>query len=220
MSEKKRKKKKNGFALLEIIMVTVIIGAILAMIIPRAYRARIDTKYELLRQTCTELASWANEWAEKELETQPVSALSNLADYIDTLGDTGAVDWVAADLPGNTSNWQSANQEIVTGRDDGSGVDQPPRNSVRAIMPQNKVLTNPFNGLSVFSSGNLPVVNSIPGAVGCAWINDGVAPDIYHYYALIFQGTDSAGLNQFYAGQNEGSLQGLRNGIFINRLMP
>lgn len=236
MPDTKRSKKQNGFTLLEVIMVTMIIGAILAMIIPRAYRARIDTKYELLRQTCTELASWANEWAERELETQPGTASSNLADYMDTLGDDGSVlippagnldrvfDWVAADppLPGNMSNWQGddvAHLEVVVGRDDGTGIDQPPRGSVREIMSKNKVLTNPFNGISVFSSSNLPTLNAITGAFGCAWINDGAAPDIYRYYALIFQGTDSD-RNEFYAGQDRVDLQGLRNGIFINRLMP
>ncbi len=210
---------------MELLVVFVIIGVILTFLIPRAYRASVESKYQLVRQTATELASWANEWAEKELETQPPEAISNLNNYMETLGDNNAadgaiIDWVAE--TDNTSNWQAVGRENVSGRMTGSsgGSDTPPDTSVKDIMPQAKILTNPFNGLSVFSSGNLPTANAITGAIGCAYFFD---PGGYNYFALVFQGTESSGFtteNAFYAGQADDSLEGLRNGIFIARLMP
>jgi len=218
---------QKGFTLVELMMVFVIIGVILTFLIPRAYRASIESKYQLVRQTSTELASWANEWAEKELEVQPftvtIKATSNLNDYTVTLGNDESVDWVADDGP--TSNWQGLDTdlEVVNLRGDGAGNEDKPNTSVKDIMPQAKILTNPFNGLSVFSSGNYPVnstVNhAVTGAIGCAYIAD----DGYNYFALLFQGTESEGFtgtNVFYAGQADDTLPGLRNGIFVARLMP
>ena len=209
--------------MVELMVVFVIIGAVLTFLIPMAYRASVESKYQLLRQTCTELASWANEWAGKELEIQPEAATSVLDDYMQTLGDSGSVNWVAD--PGTGSNWHSA-QEDVEDRG-GTGTDTAPNTGVKEIMPQNKILTNPFNGLSVFSSGNdpgdaaIPIQHGVTGAIGCAFIADS---DGYNYYALLFQGTESTWTSTttytFYKGQDEGSIEGLRNGIFINRLMP
>jgi len=218
----------------ELMVVFVITGVILTFVIPMAHRASVEARYQLLRQTCTELASWANEWAQKELEIQPVTATSNLNNYMETLGDDGSVNWVAQS--GNTSNWQddgnpAANLENVADRG-GTGTELPPNTGVKEIMPQAKILTNPFNGLSVFSNGNDPAHASrnraVTGAIGCAWIDDiDTTPDpdvTYHYYALVFQGTESTWTDAadytFYAGQDHKTLEGLRNGIFIARLMP
>ncbi len=213
--------KKKGFALMELMVVLVLIGIIIAFILPRMYRTSLETKYQLLRQTCTELAGWANEWAEKELEIQPSVSVSTLNNYMETLGDDGSVDWIAASA--NSSNWQGpgANPpgalQTVADRG-GSGVSLVPNTGVREIMPLNKILTNPFNGLSVFIADNNPVAvaNAVTGAVGCAYVNDAG----YNYFALIFQGADSIGTSgsgAFYAGQDEGNLSGLRNGIFMAR---
>jgi prepilin-type N-terminal cleavage/methylation domain-containing protein len=221
----KRSGRENGFSLMEILLVVVIIGAVIAVILPRAFRAKIETKYEILRQTGTELASWANEWAVRELEAQPSVASSELDDYIQTLAETnGNFDWVA-DLS-NNSNWQ-APLENVANRG-GVGIGSLPNISVLDIMPKNKLLLNPFSGLSIFQSANNPATNgnAITGAMACAYMLTGSG----NYYALIFQGTDSiniTGANAFYAGQDKYSdpgsnnierIQGLRSGIYINTL--
>ena len=220
------RERQRGFTLVELMVVLVIIGVVLVFLIPRAYRASVESKYQLLRQTATELASWANEWAEKELEIQPVTATSNLNDYMATLGDDGAVDWVGNS--GVNSNWHTAQENVNNREETSGGGDTDPNTGVKEIMPQAKMLTNPFNGLWVFSSGNDPVAvgNAVTGAIGCAWVDDPNTATVphYQYYALLFQGTEStwtdATTYTFYAGQDDASLEGLRNGIFVARLMP
>ena len=54
--------KQKGFTLIEILLVVVIIGLMLAVIVPRAWRANIDSKYGLVRQNCSELASFGSQW--------------------------------------------------------------------------------------------------------------------------------------------------------------
>jgi type II secretory pathway pseudopilin PulG len=223
--------------LIELLLVVLVIGFMLAVIVPRGLRANTDAKYNLVRQNATELAAYANDWIEQQILAQNENSVATRAEYLDTLvnGADGA-QWVATD---DTNNWNDqTGLTIVTGRymgDDGAGnpstTSIPPENSVEEIIEPAKIPRNPFNGGSVFIDvPNDPEEASeiIPGAIACA-----VAPDLstggaFDYYAFVFLGTDSADTGagpyaaetaDFHAGQASGaSLAGVREGVFFTKV--
>ena len=223
-------KKKNGFTLIELLFVVGIIAVMVAVIVPRAMRARVDAKYETLRQNCTELASFANQWAEKALQGQDDDSQATLVNYFATLtGETqtnGADNWNAsvwvADN-GNPNNWKGDLPVVPSGRTIG-GETTPPNFSVEDLASSAKVsLRNPFNGTNVFiSATNYPsgVGHPVAGAIACG--GHGMASNSVEF-ALVYQGTDSSSYalgdpDSFYAGQGSNTLEGLRNGVFLTRL--
>lgn len=215
MMKSKRSKKhrrSRGFTIIELLLVITIIGAILAVIVPRAWRAGVEAKYGLLQQDCTELASWANEWAQRQLESQASNDTANLNAYLESLAgeDTpGTVYWVGES---GASNW---NNNVPAGFITIDGRALAPTVKVEGIMPAEKKPRNPFSGLPVFASAHDVGTTPVSGAIGCAWANDGN----YRYYALIFLDNSSTATTHFYGGQGT-TLAGLRNGTFMARLMP
>ena len=211
---------KSGFTMVELLFVIVVIGVMLAVITPRAYRANIDAKYGVVRQGAVELVSYATEWANLGMASQDLDlSTSSLDAYIASLagGVPTAAEWIADNS--DTSNWNSNATNgfrDITGRN-GAGND-PPETTIQELIPSVKIPVNPFNGVNVFSLPNYPTANPITGALACGGFNEGT--DGWHYYAIVFQGTDSTTTTfadtSFYAGQGL-TLEGLRNGIFLAR---
>jgi prepilin-type N-terminal cleavage/methylation domain-containing protein len=227
-----RWKKERGFTLIEILLVVTIIGIMLAVIVPRAWRANIDSKYGLVRQNCSELAAFGHEWAEEQLLAQSEQfSTATIDSYFITLTGVGVyatnAAWVANQT---TSNWNkvgwTGNPIEITGRNmTATGQNLAPEASVEDIVPPEKIPRNPFNNVSVFAVSNYPTGNVITGAIACGTIAEGTTPDQWHYYAFLFQGTDSSTVTtntaaSYHAGQDPATLAGLRNGIFFARLRP
>jgi len=220
----KRLKETKGFTLIELLLVVVIIGLMLAVIVPRAWRANIDAKYGLVRQNCSELASWAHDWAETMIAAQDeVASTATLDDYMQSLTATFGTSarYIARNID-NVSWNDFSTQRTVAGRRI-NGIVTKPEASVEAHVPPDKIPRNPFNGVSVFENPNDPYAGSscVTGAIACAGINENTTTG-WNYYALLFQGTDNTVYgynndNSFHAGQGL-DLGGLRNGIFLARL--
>jgi prepilin-type N-terminal cleavage/methylation domain-containing protein len=223
---------EKGFTLIELLLVVMIIGFMLAIIVPRGLRATTDAKYNLVRQNASELAGFANDWIEQQILAQDEISTATRADYLDTLVESLDAQWIATV---DNNNWNEQGALLtVAGRamDSPAGVsnaDQAPENSVESIIEPAKIPRNPFNGGSVFLSGpNDPEAAGavIPGALAAAVAADSSTGGAFDYYAFIFQGTDSLDLPgllapsaDYHAGQAAGgSLPGAREGVFFTKV--
>ncbi len=232
---------EKGFTLIELLLVVVIIGLMLVVIVPRAWRANIDTKYGLIRQNCSELASFANQWAEEQIEAS-VEKYTSAAKfhYLYSLAnDSGSFsitpnfpmsEWIARQ--GHANNWIETNSLIpiagrCSGNSNSANTNDPPECSVEELIAPEKLPRNPFNGASVFVRANDPADNNMvtPGAIAFGCALDPVGGNNFVYFGFVFQGTDSTSItlgnndtSSFYAGQESRSITGLRNGVFAARL--
>lgn len=171
--------------------------------------------YRLTRQNCSELASYAIQWAELQKKNQDENSSATICDYYDSL--LGQVH--ESNDPTKQNNWTS--KLNVKGN--------PVAMSVKDLLPPDKKITNPFNRLSVFKQSEEEVC--LLGYLGCNVIEHREDPGTIYlgkakdgdfwYYAFVFKGTDSSpGDNDFHAGQNINTLAGLRNGVFLGRFKP
>ncbi|MCD6431064.1 MAG: type II secretion system protein [Deltaproteobacteria bacterium] len=218
------KSDQRGFTLIEMLLVMVIMGIMLAVIVPRAWRANVDSKYTLCRQNCTELAKYTQEWCESMLLAQTETSASTLDDYYRVLMRNTADGQATYVATSANTYWSSngANTRNVTGR---AGD---PETTVSVTAPQDKRMRNPFTGADVFALANYPYnapVGPIAGAIAYAGFTETAATGTagYHYYAFLFQGTDNTVYlrnndDSFHAGMGPTTMGGVRNGVFVARM--
>ncbi len=216
-----QKRNERGFTLIEMLLVMVIMGIMLAVIVPRAWRANVDSKYTLCRQNCTELAKFAQEWCETMLLAQSETAEATLNEYYASLKHNGGNNFVELIGERGACNWNNnGNLFNVDGRNH-NGNAALPETSVQDTMPQDKVMRNPFNGSNVFADANdITVHGAVTGAIGFAGRPD---ENDYIYYALLFQGTDNTSStptsdSAWHAGMGPQAIGNVRNGIFVARV--
>ena len=226
-------KNEKGFTLIELLLVVIVMGLMLAVIVPRGQRATVEAKYSLVRQTCTELGSFGSNWIEQMMLAQDDNCNASRKDYLDTLvcrsatvgTETSA--WIAFQTQ---SNWNNAggtgNYIPIIGRRVGGGTtDIPPEVSVEEIIDPAKTPRNPFNGTNIFNANNYSATNVIPGAIACGTASDSSTGASFNYYAFVFMGTDSTtsnadpGAADMHAGMGTDAanmtLTELRNGVFF-----
>ncbi len=223
----KLKRDERGFTLIEMLLVMVIMGIMLAVIVPRAWRANVDSKYTLVRQNCTELVAFASNWAEQSLLAQDDDCNCSMINYYLTLSGETTLDDGGCWITHTAGNWTDiGSMRRPVGRTiGGAGAD--PEATVSDIVDPSKLPRNPFSGASVFVAANHPPsAGVVPGAICCVGIADGT----FQTFALLFQGTDSTTTTptnagggttpstSFYAGQSGETLAGVRNGVFMARL--
>ncbi|MFC1837483.1 prepilin-type N-terminal cleavage/methylation domain-containing protein [Thermodesulfobacteriota bacterium] len=218
---------KKGFTLIELLLVVLVIGFMLAVIVPRALRTTTDAKYNLVRQNCAELGSFGNDWIEQQILAQDANSTATRADYLQQLVDIDGAPapniaaWIADT---SHSNWNKTGALLpVFGRNMNGNPDSVPENSVEEIIDPAKIPRNPFNGASIFLSPNQPS-QVTPGAIACAVATDSSTGGTFDYYGFIFQGTDStlfshAPINaDFHGGMAAGTLAGVREGVFFTKV--
>lgn len=213
MKIKKRTLRSKGFTLIELLIVVGIIGVLLAVIIPRAIRARIDSKYTIVVKNAAELKSYAVQWAEKSIRAQDEeNSVATLADYYASLAGAAGIAagtgqaWIAT---ADANNWNigtpvdraATNFITITGRAQvtaGGLVGPPtlPEDAVEHLIPPEKAIVNPFNGASIFRSPNDPPnkpdgAGPVTGALALGFLQEPVAVGGYYYFAFAFQGTDN-----------------------------
>ncbi len=202
-------KNKKGFSLLEILVVLGIAGILFAVILPRAWRARTDTNYSLVRQAAVELGKWGMEWAERNVDAQAETDTCTQNDYVSTLvGYTGGTDG------GTDNNW--------------FGTTAVPANGCRAaamtftvadIMPEENQPRNPFVGLAYLHASH-DGSSTEPGLLYLAMLPDA---DGFNNYHFLYTSEDAVSVTDWFAGMGDGlppTFAGLRNGVFVSRLKP
>jgi prepilin-type N-terminal cleavage/methylation domain-containing protein len=206
------KRKSHGFSLLELLIVLGIAGILFAFILPRAWRARVDAQYSIVRQAAVELGRWSMEWSERSLESQGDNDSCVLNHYLDSL-----IGYVGGKHSGTVeNNWFGAVNDLTGScRAAGNPVDF----TVDDIMEAESRPRNPFNGL-VYLHPAHDGSKTEPGLLYLASILDS---DGFNNYYFVFTGADATSAIDWFAGMGDGvpvSFEGARNGVFVTRVRP
>ncbi len=223
--------RKGGFSLLELLLVVIIIGLVLAFIIPKLIALRVEARHEMVRQSCSELSGTVQQWVEKSMLAQDDQlSIATLGDYVGSLANREPPDsystpakrtgqWIGTKQRPNNWNNNNIDRDVdnqrlpISGRWIGAQRDTPPETTVADLIPGEKIIKNPFSSTNVFTPENDPLVGMlpVPGAIAfCSF----VGPDRTISYGFCFQGQGSTTLDwgsetTFHGPQNLLSLQGL-----------
>lgn len=231
----------RGFSLLELLTVTALIALMLWVMIPIGLRSRIDATYSVVRQNCSELASYTSQWAQNAVLAQDEKkSVATLGDYYGSLAGLsqspalgpapGA--WVAENT--GPSNWRENRdgnnivlRKVISGRFMNGKSSTAPENCVENIIPKDRSILNPFNKISVFNAENFPISKSdggngpVPGAIAFGGFRE--KQEGWTYFAFVFQGTNNTNIkldenDTFLPGMSLQKMEGLHNGIFAARI--
>ena len=230
-----------GFSLIELLLVVLIIGCVFALLLPKLVRMRLEARYELVRQNCTELTSVVEKWLQHAILAQDSQqSHAGRKEYLNTLAgrwteddpfvtekQTYTAQWIATATRPN--NWNENNLDRrkpeqlipVHGRVIGKKRNAPPEAVVSEFIAGSKGIANPFNGFDIFSSKNDPQLQKqpVPGAIAFASV---LGPRGKITYGFCFQGRDSTTLEfgqktTFHNGQYLLDLSGIEKCIIIDR---
>ncbi len=127
------------------------------LFIPRAWKHRYQAIHGIQRMNCSELAAYAQEWAEKAMLEQDHDSTAQPVNYIATLAGShgGIIDsnfnyvqWIADP---NNNNWKADSPTStgvsVIGRNVNGNKNDIPKNTVKSVIPPDKIPWNPFDAL-------------------------------------------------------------------------
>jgi hypothetical protein len=230
-----------GFSLVELLLVVGIVGLVLWVLIPLGLRARIEAEYGVVRQHCSELASYTSQWAQQAIMAQDEErSVAALSDYYGSLAGLsqapvqGAApgEWVANSM--GPSNWRrngnvkdAAQGRPIDGRYMKGENPSAPEATVADLLPPSHPIVNPFTEVSVFDVKNHPRSQAdggegaVPGAIALGGYREEAGGWVY--FAFVFQGVQNAeveldGDDTFLPHMNLETMPGLRAGVFAARL--
>ena len=191
-------RRQAGFTLLEILLVSVIVGALLAVIVPRAFRAQQEAKFGHVRQAASEIASYMNQWVQDQAAAQREGSPYTLKDIFSEHLDP--------DISGIT------NVPLIkkyTGSEAFNGVAK--------LVPPESLPKNPFNETSYFEPVNNDAVllldkNRKP--VGATRYNEGV------YWEEPVAPSRKPGLLYFVSGKDKSGTENFRYFFLIYTDVP
>lgn len=199
-------RKQAGFTFIEILLVVMIIGILLAVILPRAQRAQIDAKYSIVRQHATELSSYVSLWTQNRQEAKQQSsswsAFQTLTMSPDSLG----------------SEQTSLATRPLVDRYTGS---QSYQEQIAPLISRGNRPENPFNNESYFSQANNDdqAPSSKPGLLYLTFSpDDPETEDPPGAFYFIFTAYTDDDAQPAWYGEMGTSQDQSRRGIFVMRV--
>lgn len=191
----------RGFTLIELLLVLTIIGLMMALIVPRAIRANTESKFSLVRQYGSEIASYIMTWAEGQASSQRENAHYTLKDFL--VDDIDQVDL------------GFANHRLIdkyTGNNDFNGVE--------GLIAFEQVPRNPFNEVSYFNQANddTDVPSTKPGLLFLACQPDPLDNQYLNFYLLYTSTGPNPMGTRWHGNMNHTDPNKIRSGVFVARL--